>query len=122
MFPNVFAILNVAAVNAIVGARIYRHGFAPENVAAPYVTWFIASGTPEILLEGTPPVDNVSVQVDAWTENTGAGLAQLSALGTALRDAIEAAHDLTQFSGDGKDFETSRYRLTITFSVWNARG
>jgi hypothetical protein len=124
MIPDVFALLNTSAVRAYVGTtppRIYRHGTAPELVAAPYVTWFVVSGTPENHLDGTPPVDNVSIQVDAWSNNTGSGAIEIERLGVALRDAIEASHHITQFGNNGQDAESSRYRISITFSFWNPR-
>lgn len=124
MLPNVFDVLNVAAVRAFVGTnppRIYRHGNAPQAVLGPYVTWVVVSGTPENHLDGTPPIDNVSVQVDCWTVNTGTGSQQASDFGTAVRDAIESAgHDITFFA-DSQDYETQRFRITITFSFWNPR-
>lgn len=124
MFPDVFALLNTAAVRALVGTtppRIYRHGTAPQGVTAPYVTWFVASGAPENVLDGTPPVDNVTVQVDCWTNNTGTGADQANTLGAAVRDAIEADHHVTQFGNDSQDFETQRFRVSLTFTFWNQR-
>lgn len=124
MLPDVFAVLNVAAVRAFVGTnppRIYRHGNAPLNVAAPYLTWHVVSGTPENLIDGTPPIDNVSVQVDCWTNNTGTGSQQAHDLAEAVRDAIEVSHHVTQFGSDTQDFETQRFRVSLTFSFWNHR-
>lgn len=121
MLPDVFAVLNTVAVRAIVDTRIYRHGMAPQGVIAPYVTWFVVTGVPEIHLDGTPPIDNVSVQVDGWTNSDGTGIAQAAALGIALRDAIEASHDITNFGNDSQDFQTQRYRISLTFTFWNPR-
>jgi len=126
MLPDVFTLLNVSAVQAYVGtnpARIYKHGTAPQNVTAPYVTWFLVSGTPENHLDGTPPVDNCSIQVDAWSDNAGSKAAQVAATGlaNALRDAIEDAHDITSFGNDSQDYETQRYRVSMTFTFWNPR-
>jgi hypothetical protein len=123
MQPDVFSLLNVAAIQAFVGspARIYRHGIAPQSTTGPYLTWFNVDGVPENHLDGTPPVDAFALQVDCWSANSGDGSTQVNALAKAVRDQIETAHDITSFSGDAQDFETQRYRITITFTFWNPR-
>jgi hypothetical protein len=47
MLPDIFALLATPAVQALVGNRIYRHGDAPPDVQAPYITWFVLFGDPE---------------------------------------------------------------------------
>ena len=96
MFPPVFQTLKAAqAVKDIVGTnppRIFRHGRAPQDNTRPYVTWLVF-GTPENQLSGTPPVDRVSVQVDAWHQ-TDAGVVLLA---EAIRDAIEPHAHMIRF-------------------------
>lgn len=121
MIPDVYSLLHTASVSALVGNRIYRHGTAPQDVAAPYVTWFVVSGIPENHLDGTPPTDAFSVQCDVWTANTGAGITQANTIGEALRDAIEAQFHITNIGGDSQDYPTQRYRLSLTFTFWNPR-
>jgi hypothetical protein len=124
MLPDVFNVLNTSAVRAWVGTsppRIYRHGYAPQDVAAPYVTWFVINGTPENHLDGTPPVDMVSIQVDSWSAKDGEGAQLVNMLADALRDAIEVDHYLTDFSIDGREPETGRFRISLTFTYWAAR-
>lgn len=122
MFPLVYPILKDApAVAALVGTRIYRHGSAPQNVVAPYITWFIVAGTPENALGETPRVDNYQVQVDCWSNNTGTGDAQVEELAEAVRDALEARADMSAVAVNGRDPETMRYRIGMTFTFWTHR-
>jgi hypothetical protein len=121
MLPDVFALLNVPAIRAVVGnpPRIYRHGVAAvQSPLAPYITWALVSGTPENHLSGTPPVDRMSVQVDWWTENTGSGSEQVNTLGVLIRNQIETKHDIESFDADLRDTETMRYRGSLTFVWW----
>jgi hypothetical protein len=119
MLPDVFRLLNVASINAVVGTRIYRHGVAAvQSPIAPYITWALVTGTPENHLSGTPPVDRMSVQVDWWTDNTGTGSEQMNTLGALIRDQIETAHDIESFDADMRDTETMRYRGSLTFTWW----
>jgi hypothetical protein len=124
MLPDVFALLDVAAVQAFVGApaRIYRHGIAvAQSPVAPYITWSMVTGTPENHLDGTPPVDRMSIQVDCWSENTGAGSIQIGNLARAVRDQVETAHHIETFDADLRDPETMRYRASLTFTWWAPR-
>lgn len=122
MLPLVYPVLkNDAAVSALVGARIYRHGSAPQNVVAPYITWFIVAGTPENELGDRPKVDNYQVQVDCWSNNTGTGDAQVEELAEAVRDALEAVADMTAVAVNERDIETMRYRIGMTFTFWTPR-
>jgi hypothetical protein len=123
MQPDVFALLNVASIQAFAGnpARIYRHGTAPQATAGPYITWFNVDGIPQNQLDGAPPIDAFNIQVDCWSANSGEGARQVNALAQAVRDQIETAHDITSFSGDDQDTETQRYRITITFTFWSPR-
>jgi hypothetical protein len=124
MLPDVFALLNVASIRAVVGypPRIYRHGVAAvQSPLAPYITWALVSGTPENHLSGTPPVDRMSIQVDWWTDNTGTGSEQMNTLGALIRDQIETAHDIESFDADMRDTETMRYRGSLTFVCWLSR-
>ena len=122
MLPLVFPLLrNAAAVAAIVGARIYRHGTAPQNVVAPYVTWFIVAGAPENALDEVPRIDRNTVQVDCWSDNSGTGSAGVEALAKAVRDAIEPTNHMAAIVADGRDFETQRYRIGMQFDFWTDR-
>lgn len=122
MLPSVYAILTAdAAVSALVGTRIYRHGEAPQKVAGPYVTWFLVSGTPENELSARPRVDRLEVQVDCWSANTGGGDAGVEALAVAVRDALEPVAHMTGIIANEQDFETRRYRLGMQFTFWLSR-
>lgn len=122
MLPRVFEIIKAAsAVTALIGTspvRCYRHGSAPQGVAAPYVTWAVVSGTPENNLGDPPPIDSYLVQVDCWTENTGGGDVQVEALAEAVRNALEPRAAMVSVDADTRDVETQRYRITMTFNFW----
>lgn len=121
MLPPVYpAIKGATAVTALIGnpPRCYRHGAAPQNVVAPYVTWAVVSGTPENNLSDPPPIDAYLVQVDCWSDNTGTGDTQVEALARAVRDALEPKADMVSLDGDTRDYETQRYRITMTFKFW----
>ena len=122
MLPPVYALLTAdATVTTLVGTRIYRHGTAPQNVQAPYVTWFLVSGVPENELSSLPRVDRMEVQIDCWSNNTGTGDAQVEALATAVRDALEPTVHMTGVIANEQDFETRRYRLGMQFTFWVKR-
>lgn len=125
MFPNLFPLLRSdSRVTDIIGSspvRAYKHGDAPQAVAAPYVTWFVVSGTPENQLSGRPPVDAFQVQVDCWSDNTGTGVAGIETLAAAVRDAIEERWHMVSSPSFSRDPQTMRYRASMTFAVWQAR-
>lgn len=126
IFPDVFALLNVAAVQAFFGSdkpRIYPHGSAPQSPASPYLTWYSADVTPENTLAETPAIDRDSVQVDIWSDSEGKGAArEMEQLALAVRDTIEGAgHDIQQMFDGGQDARTMRFRTTIIFTFWNPR-
>jgi hypothetical protein len=126
MLPDVFTLLASPAVKAIVGtnpARIYRHGKAPQTVAAPYITWFLVSATPENTLSETPAVDQDSVQVNLWGKNDGSKDAEdeLSALTVLVRDLIETDHHVTSVFDDDLDATTERPRISFIYTDWKSR-
>lgn len=122
MQPNIFPILRGdSAVRALIGTRVYPHGEAPQKVVAPYVTWFVLSGNPENYLSDPTTVDAISVQVDCWSDNTGTGSTGVKTLQKAVRKALEKYHYCTGLNFDGRDFETQRYRMSMTFDFWQAR-
>jgi len=122
MFPLVSRLLkDDAGVAAICAGRVYRHGSAPQNVVAPYVTWFIVSSVAENALGERPRVDTYQVQVDCWSSNTGTGDSQAEQLAEAVRDALEGVADMVGVVANGKDFETQRFRVGMTFTFWTHR-
>ena|SRR5690554_30609 len=116
MLPLVYPLITGdPAASAIVGDRVYRHGFAPEGVADPYVTW-VSTGSPENTLSDAPLVDGSQVQVDVWA--SGDQVAEDAA--KAVRNAIERRYHMTSFS-TGRDAVTLRYRISMTFRFWTHR-
>lgn len=122
MLPKIYPLLVAdAAVAALVGTRIYRHGTAPQGVVAPYITWFVVSGIPENELSDLPRIDRYQVQIDCWSSNTGAGDAQVEEVAQAVRDALEPHAHMVAIVANGQDFETQRLRLGLSFDFWTAR-
>lgn len=125
MLPQVFPLLRDApAVTALIGTnpvRAYRHGKAPQNTVAPYVTWFVVTGTPENTLDDLPKIDRFEVQVDCWSDNTGTGGTQVETLAQAVRDALEPSAYMTAVVANTQDQETQRYRIGLQFTFWHHR-
>lgn len=125
MLPVIFPLVSTdPAVTALIGldpVRFYRHGSAPQNVQAPYCTWFLVSGIPQNALDELPRVDRFNVQIDCWSDNTGDGSQQVEDLATAIRDAIEPHAHMTSIPIDSVDLETKRNRIALQFTVWQTR-
>lgn len=115
MLPDVYSYAKTAAVKAIIGdpPRCYRHGDAPQKVTAPYITW-LSDAIPENHLDGTPPTDEVTVDISCWSDDDE----QVVALAETLRNAIEADHHCTFYGVSPRDPETRRYRIVLTFTFW----
>lgn len=120
MLPPIFAWLKASsAVTALIGTmpKAYRHGEAPQNTVAPYVTWQIVSGTPHNELSSVPIGDRYSVQVDCFhTSDSG-----IETLAKAVRDAIEPHAHLVSIPINNRDFETKLYRIALQFDVLQNR-
>lgn len=114
MIPPVYPVLSTfGAVTSIVSTRIYPHGTAPQGVAAPYVTYSVVVGTPVNVMSETPGIDSWVVQINCWSDTT----AQLVALATAVRDAMEQLHALRSVVDEGRDPDTGRLRYAMQFDM-----
>lgn len=112
MFPNINETLNSSSeVNALVSERIYRHGYAPQGVVYPYITWFVVNIEPENNLSSVPDIDKIPIQIDIWS-NTDAGVVNLAKL---VRSAIEPHAHMVNASNDERDEKTKLYRITLEF-------
>jgi hypothetical protein len=120
MFPEVFPYLaNDSDVVGFIGTnpvRCYDYDDAPQRVASPYVVWLVVSTNPENHLDGTPPVDEQTVRLDCWSDDA----AEAQELATAVRNAIELDHHMIA-ADNGRDPETKRYRVSLTFTFWTDR-
>lgn len=115
MLPPIYDILSGdAAVADIVAARIYPHGEAPQDTAAPYVTWFLVTGVPENGVSDAPDIDRCVVQIDCW-HRTSYGIVALAA---AVRDAIQPHAHITGILANGRDDETGLYRIALQTDYW----
>lgn len=108
MNPPVYAALNVPAINALVGTRIYANGHAPQGVLRPYITWQIVGGGPVNNLSDDPDMDEARVRVWSYSDET-AGSAAARNLALAVRTALEAQTHVTfgpvgEFESDTKMF------------------
>lgn len=110
MFPNVYALLHgAAAVAAIVGENIGRHGSMPQDTPAPYITWFTVGDQPYDHLSGAPDTDFSSIQIDCWSMDDG----QVATLARAVRDALDAAGHANRVIVDLREPDTKLYRVGI---------
>jgi hypothetical protein len=118
MLPPIYSTLrSSAAVLAIVGNSIYRHGAAPQGQSAPYITWSIVSGAPENTLSELPQVDSLKIQVDCW-HGKDAGVEDLAA---AVRNALEPYAHMTRINVDEQEPDTKLYRISLQFDWWLTR-
>ena len=118
MLPPIYPTLAAwPAVSAIVGIRVYPHADAPQDVTAPYVTWFMAGGAPVNTLSEPPLVDQMTVQIDCW-HATSAGVV---ALASAVREAVEPHAHIIGYPINAKDTETQLYRLGLQLDWWMSR-
>jgi hypothetical protein len=120
LLPPVFTALRAApAVVDIVGTRIYRHGRAPQDAQAPYITWFLASASPQHTLSEAPTVDRCQLQLDCYHSDD----AGVEALAEAVRAAIEAEACVTGTPINNFDaLGTRLFRIAITADWLHARG
>lgn len=120
MLPLVFSAIATSAVKAIVGAspvRIYRHSQAPEDVARPYITWFVVTGNPQDNISGSPCADIDTVQIDCWSESD----TQVETLAGAVRNALDAAGHLNTLIIDTYEVGTKLYRIGLQASFIKSR-
>lgn len=118
MLPPIYTLLSGnSAVAALVSTRIYPHGEAPQEVAIPYVTWFLVAGMPENRLDSLPDIDRCTVQVDCW-HPTSAGVVTLA---TAVRNALEPVCHVTEILLNQRELETRLYRLALQLDYFLPR-
>lgn len=87
MTPDVFALLNVPAVTALVpSARIRGQGFAGDNPVAPYITWQGVGGEAETYIADPTRLYRTRVQIDCWAKTMDDALAIAAAVHDALDD------------------------------------
>lgn len=115
MFPDVFPTLNTARIRAILGTvpRIYDFQRAPQNVVAPYVSWFTVAGQPYDNVSQRPDSDKVTVQIDMYVEQASEGRKTIRALALAVRDALDDARIVNRMVIDGVETETEFLRVSI---------
>lgn len=110
MFPPVYATLRAnETVLATVGDRIGRNGEVPQDVARPYVTWFIVADQPHDQISGAPPSDFITVQIDCWHQSD----AGIESLAVAVRAALDAAGVHNRVRINNREIDTRLYRVGI---------
>lgn len=118
MLPPIYSTLRSSpAVVNIVASKIYRHGAAPQNCVAPYLTWSLVFGNPENTLSEPPQIDSLQLQVDCWHSKD----ALVEELAKAVRDALEPYAHMTGIPVDGQDPDTQLYRMSLQFDWWLSR-
>lgn len=110
MFPNVYSVLRSnAAVLSGIGTRIYRHGDAPQNVEAPYITWFVVSDNPIDDLSSAPSTDIALIQIDIWSEQDK----QVETIATNARAALDAIGAHNRVVRNTREEDTKLYLITL---------
>ena len=110
MLPNVYQTLRLnSTIVSTVDKRIYRHGSAPQNVAKPYITWFLVSGTPENNISASPCSDRDSVQIDCWSESDE----QVETLAYAVRSALDSQLIANRMVVNNRENDTKLYRIAL---------
>lgn len=110
MLQNVYQTLrdNAIVVNTV-GTRIYRHGYAPQDVQKPYITWFLVTGQPEDVLNAPPCHDRDVIQIDCWSEtDTG-----VETLAYAVRAALDSKLISNRIVIDNRETDTKLYRMAL---------
>ena len=118
MLPPIYSTLTQnATVYAITANRIFRHGYAPQDIATPYITWALIFGDPENTLSEVPQIDRQTLQVDCWhTTDTG-----IETMAKAVRDALEPYAHMTAILLDEREPDTKLYRISLQFDWWEPR-
>jgi len=112
----VYPILNVPAVSAIVGTRIYQDE-AKGDAAAPYLVWSRMAAVPENNLSDPPPGDRESISVDVFARSE----AERDRLTVAVRNALEARGHVLTIQSLGKDADTGSWRMTMDADIFHPR-
>ena len=123
MYPDIFEVLSAdTSVAALLGSgsecRVYPFGIAPEKVAKPYVTWQTINGGPENYLQGSPDIDNFTLQIDCW----GVSVASVRNVANAIQIALQSQAYVTTLRGDSRDPVTLSYRQGFDVSWFKPRG
>ena len=113
MIPPIFTTVSASsAVTAIIGTnpvRLYAAGYAPQNVAKPYATYQVISGSPENYLNQVPDHDEYGIQIDCFAQSYN----DVINLAKAIRDSVEPVAHITAWRGGGKENETMLYRYSF---------
>jgi len=117
VIPPIYEWLNVAAVNAIAGTRLYPFGDAGDSPAYPYATWFLPSSGAENYLSEVPTIDRDRVQIDCWAQTPQDALD----LATAVRNVMDARGHQHVRIVHPIDPDTKSYRVQLDYTVWQPR-
>ena len=115
MFAPINQTLNTAAVRAIIGTppRIYSSGDAPQEVVAPYITWFVVGIQPYDHLSGAPDADSQMIQIDCWAGPDDDQEPVCVNLAKAVRDALDAAGQANTVIVNTREPDTKFYRISF---------
>lgn len=121
MYPsNVFALVNVATLQALLGSpvRVYPFGEAPADAAKPYVTHQLVTAVPDNNVDDPPEIDDERVQFTIWADDsaTTSGPAKAYQIAAALRLVLEDAGTVNTYQTLGRDLETGLFGYLIDWS------
>lgn len=118
MLPLIYPLLRSnATVLSMAANRIYRHGSAPQDVAKPYIAWFLVNNRPEDQISGTPCADFDTVQIDCYSTND----TQVETMAYAVRETLDAAGHANRLIRDMRETDTELFVVTIESDIIRSR-
>lgn len=109
---DLYAALDVPAVNALVSSRIYPDAL-PEQCAYPAIVFARANTTPIVSLSSQHFADIVDIAISVW----GKTRAQVDAVADAMQIALRTAGHAVTNREAGFDPETALVATTISVTV-----
>ena len=112
MYPPIFELCEVDAdviTNLGDPVRLFIFGDAKGTTLKPYAVWQTIGGAPENILNGTPDIDEFTIQVDVYSDSKES----TRNVAKALRNVIEQHAHIVFWGGEGRDPVTRNHRYTF---------
>ena len=114
-----FALLNVAGVTAIAGAKLYPV-IAPQGTAAPFVVWRRMGGDPLAVLSGAARTRQiVNVQVDCLAVDYDTAVTLDDAVRTAIHTGSAALKGTARPPVDLFEQEARLFRVVVEATLFH---
>lgn len=116
---EVYNALNVTAINAIVGTRIYWINRITVDNTFPLITYSLINLSGDYAFGIVPSAEDVTVQVDLYVSPEE--ITQMDSLAQLVKTSMEAIdYRQTTTSGEYFDAETNKNIVAIRFERVNA--